>query len=515
MFNEAQEFLFVVNLKDAFDVDVENGLYEFSWEEFKEELLTHRIRNKKDGAGFMPVLTKPESEWQEIWTKEIKDKQGNVTKASTKHYRGDVNIEAITALVIDLDEPNALDEGQRIFADYERVVHSTHNYTPETPYKYRMVIRLLEPILVENWPICFAALKSRIKLDPVCCNPSRFYYYPSHAKDSNITPRADHYRGKAISLEDILGLASDKEILSQAKPVKYKPQLMRQGLNGSAPIRTRRHFSGAKVGHYDAVPDQVDVSLEAMKKRHATSLAEYDLEGSNHNLALSITSRELYLYGPKTDIKSLILFVFKAAAGGSGALESGNTPDELPGMLITGMMKYSPEALEKLMQDHEGNPEPQLASIVRWASLNYQDAPMTAAEIKKPSTEAGDYYQVLRERHKPFLAEYVKSGDARELFKQVLKVELRNEKPRYSEIAKALVNYQLGYYTKVAKKSEDVAWTTIHSDLSILTRIFSDKNVPADAKKITFARSAFIIATNERIPEAIKAQASQKALELG
>ncbi|MBI6882936.1 DNA primase [Pseudomonas putida] len=511
MYKEAAEFLFVVNLKNAFDLDIEQGQYEMSWEEFKEELLRHRIRDNKNGVGFMPVMTKPEAEWQELWTKEVK-KDGRVVKPSVKHYRGDVNIEAITALVIDLDEPNALDEGQKIFNEYERVVHSTHNYTPETPYKYRMIIRLQEPIPVENWPICFEALKSRIKLDPVCCNPSRFYYYPSHSRNSNITPRADHYHGRAITVDDILALAADKDALVQAKPVKTsKPRPVRPGFT-AASVRTRRHFSGAIVGHYDAVPDKIDVSLDAMKKRHAISIAEYEMEGSRHNLALSITSREINRFGPKADLKSLILFVFKIAADGERGLETGNTADELPGMIITGMMKYSPEALEKLMQDHEGDPEPYLSSIVRWASLNYETAPLTIDEVKKPASDSNEYYKVLRERHKPYLTEFVKSGDVRELFKQVLRIELRNEKPKYKEVANALVSYQFGYYTKVEKKSENVAWGLIFAELTQLTRIFSEKNIPVDAQKIKFAKSQFIIATNAKVPESAKT--AQKALEL-
>lgn len=514
MFNEAAEFLFVVNLKNAFDLDVESGEDEPSWDEFKEKLLSHQVRNRKDGPSYMPVMTKPRDQWQELWTKEIKDKDGNVIKPSKMHYRGDVNIEAITALVIDLDEIGALEKGQQLFANYERVVHSTHTYTPEQPWKYRMIVRLQEPIPVETWPLCFAALKSRINLDPVCFNPSRLYYYPSHSKTSNIAPRADHYLGSPITINEILALA-DKEALvevkakAKAKTVRLNPQSSRLG------IRTRRHFSGAVVGHYDAVPEQIDVSLAAMQKRHQPSLDSFQSEGSNHNLALTITSREIFMYGPKADLKSLILFVFKSGFDGTSSIETGNTAEELPGMIITAMMKYAPEALEKLMQDHDSNPEPHLESLVRWATLNYLDAPLTMDEIKKPANESGSYYQVLRERHKAFLGAYVKSGDVRELFRQVLRMELRSEKPKYKDIANALVTYQLGYHTKVAKKPENLAWSTIQADMPQLTRIFSEKNVPADEKKIRFAKTQFILNINERMPESIKASDSQKPLELG
>jgi hypothetical protein len=513
MFNEASEFLFVVNLENAFDLDIEAGQVEYSWEEFKETLLTHRIRAGKDGVGYMPVLTKPQSEWQELFTKEGVNRDGSV-KPSVKHYRGDVNIEAITALVIDLDQHGALEAAQELFADYERIVHSTHSFTPETDWKFRMVIRLMEPIPVESWQICFESLKSRIQLDPVCCNPSRFYYYPSHSKTSNMTPRAEPYPGRPLSMDDILGMAADKEVLLNARTTR-RTVLSRPGLGGKGEVRTRRHFSGQVVGHYDAIGDSVDVSMAAMTKRHAKSIAEYNIEGSRHNLALSISSRELYQYGPKTDLKSLVLFIFKVAASGNRGIETGNTIDELPGMLVTGMMKYAPEALEKLVAEQDGFVEPYIASITRWASLNYQDAPMTMADIRSSLPDEGDYYKVLRERHKSFLTSYVKSGDTRQLLKEVLKLELRSENPKYSEVARALVNYQFGYYTKIAKRTEDLAWTAIHSDMALITRLFSDKHIQADAQKIKFAKSAFIIETMGRIPDAIKKTPEQNGLALG
>jgi hypothetical protein len=498
MFIEAEEFLYIVDLKYSQDLGLESGISEYSWEEFKESLLTHRISNKKDGRGFMPVMTKPESEWKTL-----------TTKSGIEHYRGDVNIEAITCLVIDLDKPGALEEGQALFDGYEYVVYSTHNFTPDTPWKYRMAIRLLEPILVESWPVCFEALKSRIALDTTCCNPSRFYYYPSHSPDSNISPRAFHRPGKPLSMDDILALSADKDSLSQHSPARYKQ------LASSNTVRTRRHFSGVKVGHFDSVAE-VDVSFEAMSQRHAKSLGEYDIEGSRHNLALSVSSRELYKYGPKTDLKSLILFIFKVAAVGHRPLETGNTADELPAMLITGMIKYAPEAYDKLMEEHDGNVEPFLSSLVRWASLNYKDAPLVAPPIKNKdeASEEGDYYPILRARHRSFLADYVKTGDLKSLLKQVMALELKSDRPRYADLAKALVNYQYGYFTKVAKRSPESAWLAIKNELPLAARLFSEKHIPADAKKITFAKGALLVEISQRIPPEILQTKEQAGLTL-
>lgn len=498
---EPQEFLYVVNLRNARDLDIETGLNEYSWDEFKELLLTHRIRNRKDGEGYMPVLTKEEKDWTVL--------VGVRDGVEFRHYRGDVNIEAITSLVIDLDKPGALEQAETVFAGYEYVVHSTHNFVKETPWKYRMVIRLAEPIHVDNWPICFEALKSRIALDSVCCNPSRFYYYPSHAKDSNIAPRAFHKPGKAITLDEILDLAVDKEALHQNKFFKFK----RASVDDK--VLKRRHFSGSVVGRYDAVSDSIDMSYNTLLERHSKSIQDYELDGSNHNLALSVTAREIHLHGPKVDIKSTILFLFKVAADKGRALETGNTPNELPGMLINGMINYAPEAYVKLMDDHGDKVEDFVNSIIRWASLNYKSAAMTTQEIERSrelKNEAG-LYQVLRERHRQFLVDYVSTGDLRKLTKNVMQMELKTKEPKYDEIAKALVNYQYGYHTKVKKMSDNAAWKCVHADSASLARFICEKNVSSAPQKLTFARSALLIECAKRVPAEIKRE-SQASMEL-
>lgn len=503
MLKEADEWLYLINLKNSKDTNISDGLDETSWEEFKESLLWHRIREKKDGAAFIPVMTKLEREWQLVYPK---------NQDTPPHFRGDVNMEALTSLVIDLDKPGALETAETIFAGYEYIIYSTHNFTAETPYKFRMVVRLIEPIAMENWPMCFESLKSRIELDPVCRNPSRCYFYPSHSPNSNIAPKAYHVPGKAIGIDEILGFASDKEAISNPNSFRYKQ------LPASARVRSRRHFSGMVVGQYDNVGDEIDVSMEAMSERHSKSLQSYEIGGSNHNFALEVTGREIALYGPKVDIKSLILFVYKAASVGGKGIETGNTGSEIPGMIVTGMMKYAPEALDKIMADIDGDINRYLSSLVRWASLNYKDAPMNRADLERAKAKtngASDFYTVLRARHTPFIVEYVTSGDFRKLLKQVLVMELRVSSPKYAEVAKALVNYQFGYLTKIAKKSDDAAWATIFADLPLITRFFSEKNIQADAQKLTYAKGALVIECNQRIPEAIKRQAKQECLALG
>jgi hypothetical protein len=497
MKQQPEEFLYVVDLKNCFDVAVSQGQQEFSWDEFKETVGTHRIRSRKDGEGFMPVMMKHEAEWQLVYPQQ---KPGKVQQPP--HYRGDINIEAITALVIDLDKPGALDQAEELFAGYEYCVYSTHNYSLATPYKYRMVLRLFEPILVEHWPSCFESLKTRIELDVSCCNPSRFYYYPSHSKEnSDIKPKAYHRDGEAISMDDILGMARDQEaIVKTSRAIKFK-----------APSSGKHvplvHFTGTHVSRFDAVPDQVDMSWAALCERHRVSLDDYRMEGSNHRLALTITAREIGKMGPKTDIRSLLIFIFQAAEQeGSKPLAAGDTMNEMPGFIATGIYKYARELYDKIEAEHS-DIIGWLTSLVRWAYTSYQTErlpepkPVVSPSETQEAEDKESTYAAFKDRHRRFLLEFIATGDSKLLVKQVLQHELKSSAPKYDELAHALTNYLIGYQVKTRKLPTLQGWINVELEKGNLARMFSDKHVDVDQKKLTFAKSAFMIHLMERIPE--------------
>lgn len=498
MKHEPEEFLYVIDLESYADLDVETGLSEHSWDEFKEALLTHRVSDKKDGKGFMPVMMKQEDEWVKLYTKRDVEKK-------SPHYRGDINVEAITSLVIDCDQPGTIEKAEEVFEGYEYVVYSTHNFTPETPWKFRMVLRLHEPIPVENWGMCFEALKSRIDIDASCCNPSRLYYYPSHSINSNISPRAYHRPGQVISMEQVLALAADPELIEKRKLTKY------HRVDHSQRIAKRRHFSGHNLGRYDLV-ENIDISLDRYTKDHETSIQNYMIEDSRHNLALTITGREIERFGPKVDYKSLLAFLFKVGSeNGSRGLETGDTPEELPGMIITGMLKYAPEAYEQAMNDHDGKFEQWLESIVTWASINYSEVrfqPAPALTSKAATKESGDYYTVIRARQKRNLESFMKNHDFELLTQRVLTQELKVENPRYGDIAKALVNFQYGLLTRVIKKSPDQAWEAIRERIPAIKEAYANGKIPAAEKKVRYALSAFLVECSQRMPKEKKPERS-------
>ncbi|MHD0644604.1 hypothetical protein ACYPKM_03055 [Pseudomonas aeruginosa] len=495
MNNNAAEFVFIVNLRNKLDVKVEKGITELSWDEFKDDLLRPSIRESKEGPGFMPVMMKLEQEWQEIHVEPTEKNPEGYT-----HYRGDVNVEAITSLVIDLDQPGALERAEPIFAGYEYVVYSTHNYNEKQQYKYRMVIRLAEPIMVDNWPMCFMALKSRINLDPQCCNPSRFYYYPSHSPNAKIPPRSFHRQGRAMTLEDVLALAADGVDLSQAKLVKFA------GTLDPNKIERRRHFSGITIGAHEAVSDQIDYSIESLNEVHSHSLERFKIEGSYHVFARDVVAREIGKYGHKMDIKKTVMYICQMGLALSNRpLEAGDTEVELPGMILRGLLRFAPGSYKELLDQHGEGLTAWVQSQVRWGIASYRDDPLPDLPQNAKVSEAkeeGDFYAVLRRRHMRLIREYVNTGDFTKLLNGVVEMELKATRPNCKEIARALLKYSYGFSTECRKLPEAEALARVKRDAKTAAERLSKANFSLiDETKLKYLKTDLLIQANKWIPK--------------
>lgn len=478
--NTADEFLYLVNLQNSKDLKVQDGITEESWDDLKEKLMTHDIREEKDGPAFMPVMMKLEKDWSTL-----------TTLAGVKHFRGDVNVEAITALVIDLDVPGAEPVAREVFEGYEYIIHSTHQFTRENPWKYRMIIRLAEPILVSDWPMCFEALRSRIELDTMCCNPSRIYYYPSHSIESGISPRAFHKPGKAAVLNDILQLGDAQKIEeSRNRLGRFK------NLAGSKEILIK-HFSGSTISRHELARGFDDYSESALMSRHLEALSEHSIDSSNHRLALSITGAEISRFGHLLNLRATLLFLFQQAAKAGRPLESGNTNRELPGMIITGFLKYAPGSIDSLIEKYGENLENSLAAEVRWAEMSYSEMEIRELFEELKTTEVKqEFYAVLRQRHMRALSKFTKDGDFKGLVKSVVDSEMRTDTPDYDEVAKALTRFFVGYVTTIQKKSKQSALQDLKNESPRIGKYISELGSP-DSKKHLFLKSAFLVESSK------------------
>lgn len=325
----ANEFIEVVELKNSSDQEVESGIVESSWDELVDEFSEHKITKIKDGPCFIPVEFKSVDDW--VLTRSLKAKKPG--------YRNDKNIKAITMAVIDLDEPGAIEEAERKFADFERIVYSTYSYSKEKPYKFRMALRLAEPVPAEEWSEAFYRLAEGINVDSKCRNLSRIFFKPSHSPDAGVNPVFKHHKGiKVMSKEDIYGFKVSEEVKRRAE-ISYSTARMTHvnknhkhhlpGVMGKGFIR-RYQYGG-----------EVDYTYKGMLARHQRSIEALKEGSGNHDFAMSTVFREVSFYGGKTRIDLLCKFIAIASEEFSsrGILRSGDTLEELPELIVSSMDK--------------------------------------------------------------------------------------------------------------------------------------------------------------------------------
>lgn len=136
------------------------------------------------------------------------------------HRLGD-NVEAVTALVLDLDE---LEPGQfeavildGLRADgLEFIWWHTHSHTPEHP-KARVLIPFLEPLEISDarqwslqaWPQLMAhfAVDGMVKADPSCRDPARLYYGPRMPDGGQ--HKAGHEKGHPLDWRPIVAITDN------------------------------------------------------------------------------------------------------------------------------------------------------------------------------------------------------------------------------------------------------------------------------------------------------------------
>lgn len=317
MFLSIDKSIPFVVMKNRGDGDVEAGLTNMSWESVLGLLTSHEVRKSKNGMAIIPARFKPISEW--VLSTPLDD--------SEPTFRHAGNIEAITMGIIDLDNPGAIDGARKIFAPYEHVIYSTHSYTSESPYKFRIVLKLDEEISAEDWPMAFQCLVSQVDADKQCGNLSRIYYLPSASPNAGVRPVAVHNRGRAIRLSEIYELGGNN--------IDFEAR------NKSIEKKERRHFTGHKVMGSNVI-ERLEWTWESMVNRHEKLLAELRYTDNRHNFATRIASSEVSRFGEKIDIPSVVQFIYKAALEySSKPLTQGNTHKELPELFHSAFIKYA------------------------------------------------------------------------------------------------------------------------------------------------------------------------------
>lgn len=127
-----------------------------TWPQLCELLTTHDVRSEKDGKLFSCTVYAPDT------------------------TRGNANVLAMTAAVVDLDHDITIDEVRNIVAPYNAITFSTFSHTNEAP-RLRVVMPLMAPVEGADWAQMWPRLNLLFneKIDRATKDPARIHYLPS------------------------------------------------------------------------------------------------------------------------------------------------------------------------------------------------------------------------------------------------------------------------------------------------------------------------------------------------
>lgn len=285
-----------------------------------------RTEKKREVNGFIPVRFKPEPEW-------IPNKDGN--------YRIDDNVSEVTMAVIDLDRPGALEKAREIYKDHEFIIHSTHSHTKDTPYKYRMILKLEHPIPVSEWNSFFYKLVMPIDADTSCSNVSRGYYMPSHSPSAGLDPYYEHNHGKSLTVDFVesQGRNYEKQLRKTNNPDMLNAFLYR--ISDKPILEGRRDPFDGRVRKDNITHSRIDCTYNGYFDRHKKRIQEHLEKNDNrHNFAMTVIYNEFKMHKESVDIPSLVAFMYRASQEySSKAMHFGDTPRELPHLVDSALQR--------------------------------------------------------------------------------------------------------------------------------------------------------------------------------
>ncbi|WP_425263720.1 hypothetical protein [Vibrio owensii] len=414
MWNSYQQTVDFVHLDNKMDEDVVNGNTAMTWESIVGLLSHHDVRPDKDGPAYMPVKLKPQDEW-------IKGQSRRNDGEIKESYRVDENIEAISFAVLDLDTPSALAQAREVFKDFEYVVHSTHSYNKDAPYKCRIALKLEEPILVKDWNEFTFSIAKSVEIDENCKNFSRLFYLPSIAPDAGLKPISEYQGGRAITLSDAKSIGA----LNARGLDDEQLEALKQRYGFSERSQEKRHFSGESIPLYKRNQGKTDYSFEGISNRHKEFINTLNTEDSRHKFALQVLGREVAILGDRVDVDKIIAFMYRASlTNGSKPLTSGDTPKEISKIFMGAYEKFArgvgednPEFLRELPARIDSAMAKAEASMVtnNWDFATTTQSQNVKANISYASLDTFDpanySYSAMRTRNKQLINYLLREND--------------------------------------------------------------------------------------------------------
>jgi hypothetical protein len=407
-----KESIPIVLLKDIEDVDIENAQTAMDWDQFSDFMQIVKVtEDKRDVEALIPCKMIPKP-----WTPTKKN-----------NYRHDGTFGEITIGGWDLDTPGGLEAMRRVLADFDYIVHSTHSYTKDTPYKFRVYVRLAVPIPAEDWPETYHKIAAPIKADPSCSNASRGYYRPSHNPNAGIDHFFDRNIGRSLTLEDAGRIAA--EHMSDLKKNKDNKATKKFSAKiGALPkAEGKMHFASGDLVNQNQASRVVDFSYEGYRSRHSDFIEDLKTHDSRHDFAKEVVWRELISSKENIDIKSLVLFLHRAAIDDSSkplfgvkGKKAGNTEGELFELIESAYNKISRRNpinrdLHSILGQFDSILDQAKSEAVVYYRTRNESAMNFPGKIdnrrSKKKSEADSYADEMEDRHVSAISNYRSATD--------------------------------------------------------------------------------------------------------
>lgn len=307
--------------------DIHSDRRELPWNAILELLSTHDERVSKEGALFMPVTWKDDSNL-------ISNNRGSV--------RIDENVESINMTVLDLDKDGAMDDAMSLFSDFDYIMYSTHSYSKDEPYKTRIAIRHDEPLPASKLHDYMFNLAHCVNLDKACKNESRAFYLPSISTNAGIAPLVIVNNGRGITFEDSI-------ILKETRPKQRTPEEEKALNNIFNKVKTydssESSLSSFSTGEYSSSDSMFSFDFEDLKEEFSSAInSRLRNEDSRWQFTRTVIYRAVDANKEKVDWHNLIQFLHQITrTEGTKQFQDGDTTKQLDGLIRTTFDKLMPD----------------------------------------------------------------------------------------------------------------------------------------------------------------------------
>lgn len=242
--------------------------------------------------------------------KRIASQMPSNAKIELTAYRGLVNllvednVQAMSGLVLDCDEPGAIEQAKALFAEQYYIIASSHSYSEEKPYKARMFLPFEKPIQAEVLKEYTRTL-TQMNFDTAVNTFRQLYSMPAtqpEQRRGNVRPIAEVNYGSPLNESTLEKVVGRTQSLNHASTVLTK--------------KASQQFMGAdgKLYSKSALLGELKFDYASMKKRHRFAMKHLQENQERDAFAYQVIKREMNIAGDRLSLRHTVVFIHAACA---------------------------------------------------------------------------------------------------------------------------------------------------------------------------------------------------------